>query len=298
MKAVKTLDKRAALVLQANQSSASRKAQDSQRDRIVSKIKRMQRAKLKMFLLLDQALMFTKKILLKCLLRHGVRTEYLALQRGGLFQKQTSLFSHLVLEVTSKLMSSENKLSLQEKSSVVALCSCQKPSVARAANLRQNKVAKLWHTMISSTQSQKMLENELSRQIILCLPSYQLRITLLWPSAQTLHVSLKNRLMNPRPSQGPVITSKRVVSHKKEVAQSNEVFMEMQQLDLQWVVQAQEPYHMQTQLLCKEALRVSTSYLKPGGLDPQKRNKLQDRHQVQAITHRRIYRSGSSAVIT
>ena len=224
--------------------------------------------------------------------------EFSVPQKEGLFQRRTSLFSHLVLEVTSKLMSLENRLSLQARSSVAALCSCQRPNVARVVKTKQSKAVKWQHMMTSSIQSQRMSENELSRQITLCLLSYQPKITLRWPSAQMHHVSLKNRLMNLRPSLVPVTTSKRVASLKKEVAQSNEVFMEMQQLVLQWVDQALEPYHMQTQPLCKAAQRVSTSYLKPVDLDPQKRNKFQGRPLAQAITHRRIYRSGSSAVIT
>ena len=224
--------------------------------------------------------------------------EFSALLKEDLFRRRTNRFSHLVQEVTFKLMSLENKLNLPGKLSVVALCSCQRLNVARAVKPKQSKVVKLQPMMISSIQSRRMSESVLNRQIILCLLSYLPKITLQWPSVQMHHVLLKNRLMNLRPSLVLGTMNKRVVSLKREVARSNEAFMEMQQPDLQWVDQVLELYHMQTQPLCKVALRVSTSYLKQGDLDLQKRNKLQDRLQVQAIIHKRIYRSGSSAAIT
>ena len=252
-----------------------------------------------MFLLLDLARMFIKKISTKCLLRPGVKMEFSVLLREDLFRKQTNRFSHLVQEVTSRPMLLENRLSQLERSSVVALCSCQRPSVVTLVLTRKlSKAVKQQPMTISYIQSQRTLENELSKQIIHFLLSYQPKTTLQWLSVLMLHVSHKNRLMKLKPSLAQGTMNKRVVSLKKGAVLSKEVFKGMQQLVLQWVVQAPEQYHTLTQPLCKVALRVNTSYLKLDDLDLQKRSKFQGRHQVLAITLRRIYRSGSNVAIT
>ena len=225
--------------------------------------------------------------------------EFSALLREDLFRRQTNRFSHLVQEVTSRPMLLANRLSQLEKSSVVALCSCQRPSAATQVLTRKlSKAVKQQPMTISYTQSQRTLENVLSKQIILFLLSYLPKTTLQWLSALTHHVSHRSRLMKLKPSLAQVTMNRRVVSLKKGAALSKEVFKGMQQPVLQWVVRAPEQYHTQTQPLCKVALRVNTSYLKLDDLDLQKRNKFQGRPLVQAITHRRIYRSGSNVVIT
>ena len=225
--------------------------------------------------------------------------EFSALLREDLFQRQTNRFSHLVQEVTSRPMLLENRLNQLERSSVVALCSCQRPSeVTLVLTRKLSKAVKQQPMTISYTQSQRTLENVLSKQIILFLLSYLPKTTLQWLSALTHHVSHRNRLMKLKPSLAQVTMNRRVVSLKKGAALSKEVFKGMQQPVLQWVVRAPEQYHTQTQPLCKVALRVNTSYLKLDDLDLQKRNKFQVRHQVLDITHRRIYRSGSNVAIT
>ena len=99
---------------------------------------------------------------------------------------------------------------------------------------------------ISYIQSQRTLENVLNKQIIHFLLSYRQRTTLQWLSALTHHVSHRNRLMKLKPSLAQGTMNKRVVSLKKGAALSKEVFKGMQQLVLQWVVQAPEQYHTQT----------------------------------------------------
>ena len=99
---------------------------------------------------------------------------------------------------------------------------------------------------ISYIQSQRTLENVLNKQIILFLLSYRPKTILQWLSALTHHVSHRNRLMKLKPSLAQGTMNKRVVSLKKGAALSKEVFKGMQQLVLQWVVQAPEQYHTQT----------------------------------------------------